>query len=277
MKYLILSIVMFLGCNIKCNIDISEENSSRSKYTRIITNPKRSDGFGGQLQTIIASVIYAELHNVKYIYTPFRAMAHNYHNDDKFLAKKEWLINFINHFEINTNYNLQHQISPQAYIGFFEHNLSRCAHSKSLKIIKRIFRSNKNLKDYYNPEYFNIAIHIRRPNSHDNRTEGTDTPDEIFIKALNKLSTIYASNNPLFHVYSQGNEENFKIFESDNIIFHLNESIEETFTSMVFADVLVIGASSFSYSAGLLSDGIVYYIPFWHPPLPHWKSINSLS
>jgi hypothetical protein len=46
---------------------------------------------------------------------------------------------------------------------------------------------------------------------------------------------------------------------------------------MVLADILVTGASSFSYTAGLLSEGIVYYIPFWHAPLPHWTPVDVLK
>jgi hypothetical protein len=57
---------------------------------------------------------------------------------------------------------------------------------------------------------------------------------------------------------------------------HINESVENTFTGMVLADVLVTAASSLSYTAGILSEGIVYYIPFWHVALPHWISINTL-
>ena len=45
---------------------------------------------------------------------------------------------------------------------------------------------------------------------------------------------------------------------------------------MVLADVLVAGASSFSYTAGILAEGTVYYTPFWHEPLPHWISIETL-
>ena len=53
-----------------------------------ITNPERTDGFGAQFQTIIASAIYAELNNIPYIYTPFKMMEHNYDNDPEFLPKK---------------------------------------------------------------------------------------------------------------------------------------------------------------------------------------------
>ena len=57
----------------------------------------------------------------------------------------------------------------------------------------------------------------------------------------------------------------------------INESIEDTFTSLVLADVLVISKSSYSYIAGILSEGIVYYQPFWHSPLPNWKVAPAIE
>lgn len=241
----------------------------------VVTNPKRSDGFGGQFQTIIASVIYAELNNQKFMYTPFKAMEHNYHDDASFLKKKEWLINFIGNFEVNENDTVA-QPGHSVFMNFFEGNLDRCVHSFSLQKIKRIFRANKNRTHYFNNENLHIAVHVRRPNAHDNRTQGTDTPDDIFLRTIDQLRAVYAAQNPQFHIYSQGNPEHFKIYEAQDVVLHIDESLEDTFTGMVLADVLVTAASSLSYTAGLLSEGIVYYIPFWHAPLPHWISVDTL-
>ena len=59
--------------------------------------------------------------------------------------------------------------------------------------------------------------------------------------------------------------ENFQSFKAPDVVLHLNDSVEESFPAMVLADVLVVARSSYSYVAGILSDGIVYYIPFSHP------------
>jgi len=242
----------------------------------IITNPSRTDGFGAQFQTIIYSVIFAELTGHHFIYTPFTSVEHNYNNDPNFIQKLENLINFFNHFEINKDEGFQYIQTKNGYdahyfISFFENNLHECIKSQSLKKIKKIFRSNKKKENYFNNEKLNIAVHIRRQNSHDNRIDGTNTPDSIFIKIIQFLRDLYCSKNPQFHIYSQGDIEAFKkIFPEDDIVLHINESIEETFSAMVLADVLVTSRSSFSYTAGILSEGIVYYIPFWHPPLSNW-------
>lgn len=232
----------------------------------MITNPKRNDGFGAQYQTIIYSVIYAELNNYKFLYTPFEKMEHNYDDDNNFIKKKEDLINFIGNFEINKDKNFIEK-DVFKFINFFESNLNKCVSSESLKKIKKIFKENK--INPFDKNYFNIAIHVRRPNSHDNRLQGADVPDCLFLEIIEKLRIKY--KNALFHIYSQGNYENFLIFENNDTILHIDEELEDTFTDMVFSDLLVLSPSSLSYVAGILNDGIVYYIPFWHPPLPGWN------
>ncbi len=244
----------------------------------MITNPQQSDGFGSQFQTIIAAVVYAELHHKKYVYTPFEVMEHNYNNDPDFIVKKEELINFIPNFDVidqseSKDYSINSKIN---YKAFFDANVAQCAKSLSLQKIKKIFRANKNMSTYFNNDYVHIAIHVRRPNAHDNRVLGADTPNTIFGDIINRLRVVYAGKNPLFHLYSQGRSEDFTLFHASDILLHLNESVEETFQAMVFADVLVISASSFSYTAALLSEGVVYYIPFWHSPLPHWISVDAI-
>ena len=241
----------------------------------IVTNPHRTDGFGSQFQTIIYSVIYAELNNKQYCYTPFVEMEHNYDNDVDFIKKKEKLINFIDNFEINKDLSIQSIRRDLDFIAFFEDNLIACANSSSLKKIKKNFLLNKYKEDYFNSKNLNIAVHIRRPNPHDSRILGTNAPDSVYIKIIDLLRELYSSKSPLFHIYSQGNVEAFNnIFNADDIVFHINESIEQSFTALVLADVLVTSTSSFSYTAGILSEGVVYYFPFWHPPLPNWIAID---
>lgn len=240
-----------------------------------VTNPLRTDGFGAQFQTIIYSMIYAELTGSPYLYSPFSSMEHNYDNDPNFLKNLEKLINLIDHYPINEDVNLQNQLTPSQFVNFFESNLEAGINSRALGEVKRLFRSNKERKDYFGDESFSIALHVRRPNAHDSRIEGTDTPDALFVNTIDMLRREYNSKNPVFHLFSQGDEEEFrKVYQGDDIVFHINGSTEESFAMMVFADVLVTSRSSFSYIAGILSNGTVYYIPFWHPPMPHWKVIH---
>ncbi len=241
----------------------------------IVTNPIRGDGFGAQYQTLIYSIIYAELTGNTFAYSPFRSMEHNYDNDPDFIKKKEWLVNLIGYFPINQNIHLQEKFPYWNYISFFESHLHEAANSNSLKKIKELFRKNKKREEYFDPEQFHIALHIRRPNPHDCRIDGSDTPDQVYLRIIEELRMTYPPQKSVFHIYSQGNKEDFRrIYSGSDIVFHINETIEDTFSSLVLADVLVTSRSSFSYTAAILSEGIVYYLPFWHPPLSHWKIIR---
>ena len=103
---------------------------------------------------------------------------------------------------------------------------------------------------------------------------GMDVPNKVYIDIITQLNRIYPNN--CCHIYSQGNESDFNSFkEITNVILHLDEDLEKTFTDMVYADVLIMSPSSLSYTAALLSDNLIYYIQFCNPPLPHWNVIQN--
>ena len=86
------------------------------------------------------------------------------------------------------------------------------------------------------------------------------------------IRTKYPEKEIIFHIYSQNNISDYNNFidNKNDLCFHLNEDIADTFTGLVSADALVTSGSSFSYIAAILSDGEIYYKPFWHPPAKHW-------
>jgi len=301
----------------------------------IVSNPIRSDGFGAQFQTIIYSIVVAELENKSFVYSPFHSMEHNYDNDPKFLEKMESFINIMQHYpklpheeseqeapetqatpieqrdipdqqnpekmesfiNIMQHYpKLPHEESEQEapetqatpieqrdildqqnliycyghIASIFESRLEECLKTNSFQKIKQIFRQNKKFPFFQNNKT-NIAVHIRRPNIHDNRKDGADTLDEYYLKTIEIIQQKYIENDLLFHIYSQGIEEDFvSIYGNKDIEYHINENIFDTFSGLVFADILIMSRSSFSYAAALLSDGEIYYQHFWHPAAKHW-------
>jgi hypothetical protein len=246
--------------------------NSISNVSNTITHVIQIDGFGSQFQNIIATVAYAELNGKKYAYTPFYGMEHNYSQDAQFLEKKEELINFKNNFELSNPFTPNVTINCKLY---FDEHLEVCVKTAGFKKIKTVFRSNKQKSKYFDVDHLHIAVHVRRHNIHDCRIEGTNTPDSVYLNTIEKLRKKHAVQNPQFHIYSQGNPVNFDQYRSADTIFHLNESLEDTFTQLVLADILIMSQSSLSYTAGLISDGIIYYIPFWHKPLSHWIKIDA--
>jgi len=257
-----------------------------------ITNPARSDGMFAQYQTIICAALFSSLNNLEFVYTPFNKIEHNYNNDPEFNEKMENLINFKNNFKQDHSglQAKQQNILPiQALISFFELNINQCLKDPMFLKIKELFYLNK--KNPFNDKQkkqerdqdLNIAIHIRRNNEVDNKCGDTNLqqrylPDDVFVSIIKHFITLYGSSvrGLHIHIYSQGPPENFKVFQDidPRVLLHLDEDLSETFISLVFANILVISPSSMSYVAGLLSNGSVYGLSFWHKFPGHWTSIH---
>ena len=239
-------------------------NSTQEKYTHIGVG----DGFGAQYQQLVTSYIVCGIHNKKFAYTPRNKMEHNYDNDPNFLNKIEDLMNIKNNIENNIN-NQAKILNYPPLRHWFERNIDYACNSKYFKEIKSYFWQNKE-RNVFKNDKINIAVHVRRPNPHDNRIEGANTPDEYYLNLIKNIKNKYTKKKLKIHIYSQGDINNFKNYEADNVILHINEPLSKTFIELVAADVLVTSASSFSYIAALLSDGEVYYKKFWHNPRKEW-------
>ena len=115
---------------------------------------------------------------------------------------------------------------------------------------------------------YDIAIHIRRGDVNPG-TEERYTSNEFYVDLITKFRREFPDSR--IGIYSVGQDSDFRELQLKNIYFCLNEDIEKSFHDLVTAKILVTSKSSFSYSAALLSAGDIYYLPFWHRPLSHWK------
>lgn len=123
-------------------------------------------------------------------------------------------------------------------------------------------------KSYFEPEVYNIAIHIRRDDAtiNNNRFLSLDFYQNIF----RQIQEVFKYENYEFHIYSSGKtKEMNQIRETfsqltKQVKFHLNESAMEAIHHMAIADILVTGHSSFSDWAGFLSHNVKLYHPHFH-------------
>jgi hypothetical protein len=240
------------------------------------TSIKSKDGFGAQYQRIIQSYIYCKIHNMNFAYNKLTYVEHNYSNDPKYIHKLENLINLKNNLiNVNDDMNCEYLDYGTIIMKFFETNIDYCCDSEHMKFIKECYWQNKD-NDFFKNNKFNIAIHIRRENSHDKGLAGqrATTPNSYYLNIMNKIREKYNGKDILFHIYSQGSINNFKDLIDDNVLFYLDHDIIETFEGLVAANVLVTSPSSLSYVAALISDGEIYYKPFWHKPRKNWIICN---
>ena len=239
----------------------------------LYTNNLCTDGFGSQYSKIIFCYVLCKMKNKNFIYTPLKEVEHNYEKNILFIDKLENIMNIKNNIltfnnnEFNNENNNIIILDHMCCVHNFLNNIDFYVENKHFEYIKYLFNCNK-LKLFKN-DVKNIAIHIRRENEHDNGMAGEriTTQDSYFINIINKIKNLYKYDKLLFHIYSQGDINNFNIFINNNTILHINEDIENTFISLVQADILVTSPSCFSFLAALLSDGIIIYTPSpWFKP-----------
>ena len=244
----------------------------------VFTSKLRTDGFGAQFQNIIFDILYAHnnAHNNTtntYVFLESISFAHNYNNDPSF---NQTLIDYMNlkpYFRIpsNINYaNIPYYNTDVTY-RYCETNLTTLLNSNTFKHIQCIFFENKTTP--FNTAFYNVAVHVRRQNQHDDRIDGTNTSDEYYLTIIRFIRRQNNQPKPLkFHIYSQGSPSDFSIYTADapDTELHINDTVLETFSGLAFADCLIASRSSFSYTAAILSKGVIFYKRFWHKPANHW-------
>ncbi len=114
-----------------------------------------------------------------------------------------------------------------------------------------------------------VAVHVRRGDVGEHYLAERFTHNATVLKQIDQLSRALTSVPHEIHVFSEGREEDFGEIRN-RAVMHLNGDVFECLHSLITADILVMAKSSFSYTAALLSRGIVIYSPFWHAPLQQW-------
>lgn len=243
--------------------------SKNIKYT----NNTLTDGFGSQYQKIIYSYVLCKSHNREFLYSPISIIEHNYNEDINYIDKLEEIINLKNNIPLFTNQDNVMRLDHMVCVKDFENNVDIYGNNEYMGYIKELFyKKNSNIFD---KNIFNIAVHVRRENSHDRGQSGerTTTKDEYYINVMNYIRKLY-NKEILFHIYSQGNIDEFNLYKNSDVKFHINENIEDTFIGLIYANILVMSPSSLSYSAALISNGIIIYKPYWSKPKKEWLIIS---
>jgi hypothetical protein len=284
-----------------------------------VTNPffGKQEGFGEQYKLLIYYMVFAELNQSPFLYSPFREVAHNYDNDPEFINRLEKIVGLKDVIPNYTDEDLDEKsINVTDVFHFLHKNMEKFQASQSLKTIKNAFYKYKkspyeeNVEEVKNVEEIknakedkkaenvenveedknaknveeaknenkktHIAIHIRRVNPCDTVTHsGLKVHDSVYMEIIEKI-TSFPESNKVFHIFSQGKEEDFECYKNKfDVKLHLNESLEDTFLGMVYADILVVAPSALSYVAGLLSQNQVFYVSHCNPPLPSWSVIQG--
>lgn len=253
-----------------------------------VTTDKRTDGFGAQFQNIIFDILFTTemTPHVQYVFPsniePMQ-FEHNYNKDRDFAARMIRFMNLDAVFRVAPPIRVNRYKGTETYT-FCEANLTRLLETDVFKLIKRRFFENK-VSPYDNNNnhaFYNVAVHVRNHSREEMRIhKRTNESAQYYINVMRHIISCYKGIAPIrFHIHSQRNVDpafaQFFAHATANVgtrfycVMHLDESVEAAFSGLVFADALITSASSFSYVAAMLTDGVVYYKKFWHKPSMKW-------
>lgn len=144
--------------------------------------------------------------------------------------------------------------------------------------------ARKNDRTDYDPDCFNVAVHIRRgdivqtdPNHLDDNLTMRWMDTDYYIEQTAKYAARFAEGRPVhLYLFSQADKEELAGFEPYGTVHYCNQmSALESFLYMVNADMLIMSRSGMSYQAAKLNlDGIIIYPQgFWREPVDSEKWI----
>ena len=259
-----------------------------------VTCDSKKDGAGSQVQAILSTILFAKDMGIEYVHTPLSSIEHNYANDPTWSIRWENFFGFRKKFKLidqvkNENIKLEHISNPlwikkkrntvfvvkhcHSYADLFPANYQKVM----INLKKLINIRPEHIKEVRNTVSYNFCLHIRRGDVSEEKYPLRYTHNDDIKKVLNEVVREMSFLNIPFniHLFSQGKIEDFCDFKDFQINYHLNKDEFFTLSSLISSDILLLAKSSFSYCAGLYTDGIVVYEKFWHNPLPKWIKIND--
>lgn len=215
-----------------------------------IYNASRPDGFGEQYVDQMLAVAFSRSCNGCYNFQGFNFFRSKYGTHDQFDATS--FVGLKSDADCRGNHTFTIRGHPKKWRRF----------------VDRLF--SKQIRDELRASYWSNAKIDRDSDCeivfHDRRGDAKKNGNIQIRSSGNQLlqSTIerkFADKKVC--IISQGQPEEFGLLQTmPNVKLKLNDSTQEAFHNMVTAPKLVIGHSSLSWAAGILSTAPVYFFPF---------------
>lgn len=253
-----------------------------------LTSRARWDGPGSQILATLSNICFAQYTGLRYVHTPFQRMSHapSGMTDEECAARWEaWLRlgELFPSVESVQTGSIIHASGP-ASVRYDSRTLNVVDNCHAftdryprqwLPVLEHLKRSRWAPSDRPSNSPLIIAAHARR---------GDVPPDETLRYTSNSwlnhvLSTVQRvlrEHHIAYetHLYSEGQAEDFATLQHLQPQLHLNGDQISDWEALRTADILLVSRSAFSYSAALLSDGIILCPRFWHEPLPGWVRVG---
>ena len=241
-----------------------------------VTCRGKDDGAGAQAIAAISAMTLARLTGCAYRHSPFTTMSHT--GGDRAAWAQSWE-RFLNlgHSESPATPDAE-TVSlaamvrdPSAYAGrpvVIAEPVYRIARSLAWPVheqLRPVLRTRYWLNSKAGlpvhgdpPRGLTAAVHVRRGDVTADHPWRYVAADRV-LRSIDRLrSAVAAIGRPLgVDLYSEGDPADFAAFAQAGCRLHIGTDAQETFHSMVVADILVRAPGNFSELAGLLSQGIV--------------------
>jgi hypothetical protein len=215
-----------------------------------LTISGKSDGFGAQYYAVMTGVVYCMNRGYEYVHTPFNSMQHGLNPLDM-----NEFVGFDNHVPDTTTLTfpiiskVHNCKNPEEYFT-----------QDAVKYLRNLYHTVPKPK----PCPYDVAIHIRRGDVTEKSTNRWKD-NEFYKQMLDNMLPDYTIG-----IYSDGNESDFVDLCRDGVDFKLNYDVKKTYHELVTAPILVTAKSDFSYTAAILSENKICYVPGWRAPFSAW-------
>jgi hypothetical protein len=228
-----------------------------------ITIKRGNDGFGSQLFSIISGIAFCIKNGIQYSHTRLeniKLVDNNQFQNTEIDLANEMIDKIIDNLGVDTKQPCNQ--FPFFYNQIYNEGVEVYFNDEFLKKISDSYPNQK--PETYNNNKFNIAIHVRR---------GDDIPQnsnselgEAYIDNLNArwikpevyedLIDVLINKIPNTHIHIFSWKDSGIKLNYDNITYHVTDTGDSFlghFNHLVSADLLVVGSSTFSISAGFFN------------------------
>jgi hypothetical protein len=249
-----------------------------------ITNIDGGDGFGSQFLARISGMAYANHHKLNYVHYPIKTLLlednPSQSRTDELDSSNKLLDNIMSNLGIKNIDELDSSDTIDAYcrVNFYREILSNPYQYFNKEWINRLKNSyTENSPSYYQNGKLNIAIHIRRGNDISINDSLRYVNSDLYNDVISRLLEKY--KNSIIHIFSW-NDPQINV-DSDRIVYHTTSDGGKEFicdfNALVHADILLVGSSTFSISAGFFNKNTVLYNKKisridLNPFIPNWET-----
>lgn len=248
----------------------------------------RDDGAGAQAMSRMSALSLARHYGLKYVHAPFRSMDHAECEPRTWAARWEALLNLgkgelqidacthlplvdIEDFMANRElWTRPCVVGAGHFVRFTDRNPA--AYLSAIPEFQRKYAGASGRSQ--RASSIVVGVHVRRGDV------SVYNPETSHRTAnLRQLQTVveqvqanvrWLGLRSQVKVFSQGQINGLEGLEDLGCEIHLNTSAISVFKDLADADVLVMGRSSFSFTAALINRGLKIYTQFARAPVPGW-------